>query len=507
MIYAYPDYTRAREFSAEVLVVGTGAGGAVVGAELAEAGVDVLFVEEGAWFPTSAFNPYMRESVPRLYRDAATTVILGQPPITYVEGRCVGGSTTVNGGMCYRTPEPVLDEWQRWTGSADFRSEALEPLFERVEERISVRPDLDLALGDDSRIMYHGARRKGWCSTINQRDASICVGCNNCVMGCPTGAKQSTNVSYMPRAMEAGARCLTEIRVDRLLIEGGRCVGVVGHAQDPRTRRGTVEVTVRARAVVISCGAVQTPYLLLRHRLGRPSGQLGRNFLIHPNAKLVAFYPHEVRGWQGMSQFSQVREFRDDGILLAENFAPPSTIAANQPFVGREVWDYMRRYNNAVLCGVLVEDSTSGRIRRGPLGMVHARYDITDSDYLRFLRGVRLMAELHFGMGADALLLPFTNRHWARSMDDLADLEPRRQPKATLELFTPHLMGTARLGPSPESSVVDLDGRVWDMPGCYVADASIFPSAIGVNPQVTIMALATRIASALAERLRSQRAA
>ena len=501
MILSHSDYAREHAFSADVVVVGTGAGGAVVGTELAESGRDVVFVEEGSWITPDSFNPYSSESIPRLYRDAAVTVILGNPPIPYVEGRCVGGSTTINGGMAYRPPERVLDEWSAI--SPELGARALEPYFARVEKRVSVSPQLPESIGDDNRIMTEGARKMGWSYTVNQRNQQACVGANNCGLGCPTGAKQSTLVSYMPRAMAAGARCLTELKVERIWIERGRAVGVIARAIDPRTRRPGVEVRVRARAVVVACGAVQTPYLLLGHKLGRPSRQLGKNFLCHPNAKVVAIYPHDIRGWRGVSQSAQIRHFHEDGILLAENFVTPSVLGAYLPVHGDPAWELMQRYNQMVVSGVLVEDSSSGTISRSLLGAPLPRYQITPLDHSRFLRGVKLLAEMHFAMGAEKVLLPFFNQHVASSVDDLAKIDATQRDPSTLELFTPHLMGTARMGARPDRSVVDTSGRVWDLPGLYVADASLFPTAIGVNPQITIMALATRVA----ERVELQRMA
>jgi choline dehydrogenase-like flavoprotein len=493
-VLAFADYARERSFSCDVVVVGTGAGGAVAGTELAESGRDVLFVEEGSWIPTQSFNPYTTESIPRLYRDAGATVILGNPPIPYVEGRCVGGSTVVNGGMAYRPPERVLEEWAAVTGCPELGPDGLEPLFERVEKQVHASSQLDLSVGEDSRIMTEGAKKLGWHYTENRRNQEACVGSNNCGLGCPTGAKQSTLVTYMPRALAAGARCLTEIRIERLLIEGGRAVGVVGRALDPHTHLPTHEIVVRAKAVVISCGAVQTPFLLLREKLGKRSKQLGRNFLCHPNAKVLAVYPHDVQGWKGVSQNTQIREFHEEGILMAENFVAPGILAAYLPFHGAEAWELMQRYNQMVHSGVLVEDSSSGRVSRSLLGVPLVRYDVTPLDHERFKRGVKLLSELHFAMGAEMVVLPFFNQHVARSPDDLAKIDELQRSPSTLELFTPHLMGTCRMGSRPESSVVDPSGELWELPGCYVADASLFPTAIGVNPQITIMALATRVA-------------
>jgi len=501
MILRAADYDRADRFDADVVVVGTGAGGAVAGAMLAEAGHDVVFVEEGGWHATETFNPWLRESLPRLYRDAGATIIFGKPPFPYVEGRCVGGSTVINGGMAYRAPDDILAGWERDLGTPDLGPDALRPWFEQVERDVSVRKQAAFSVGGDNRIMSLGAEKKGWLHNKNTRNQDRCVGANNCILGCPTDAKRSTLVSYMPRAMAAGARCLTELRVEKLLIEGGRCVGVQGRARDQRTQRLTRTVKVRARAVVIACGAIQTPVLLLRHGVGRPSRQLGRNFLTHPNVKVLAIYPGEVRGWQGVSQWGQVRQFHGEGIVLAENMGTAGFVAAAVPHHGRELWRMMKRYNNMVLSGVLVEDSNSGRVRRGPFGMALPSYTITEHDHERFLRAVRLLCELHLGMGAEELHLPFASMLVARSMDEVRRIDSTLIRPEHLELFTPHLMGTCRMGTAREGSVVDLHGEAWDLPGLHVADASVFPTAIGVNPQITIMTLAARIGARLSERL------
>jgi choline dehydrogenase-like flavoprotein len=479
--------------------VGTGAGGATVGSELAQAGIRVTFVEEGGWHPTSTFSPYTAESVPRLYRDGGGTVILGKPPIPYVEGRCVGGSTVINGGMAYRAPDAILEGWARDTGATELSPRGLEPFFERAEQRVSAKRQRPESVGGDNHIMREGARRMGWEYSENPRNQQECVGSNNCVLGCPTGAKQSTLVTFMPTAMAAGARCLTEIRVDRLIIEGGRCVGVAGHAIDPRTMRRATPVEVRASAVVIACGAIQTPHLLLKHRLSRQSGQLGRNFLCHPNVKLIGLFPFDVKAWQGVAQVGQVREFHDEGIVLAENFIPPAAMATQLPALGRRSWEVMRRYNQAVVGGCLVEDSTTGRVRRGPFDMATATYNVTAHDHDRFLKGSRLLAEMWFEMGAEEVLLPFVSLPSIKSPDDIKRIDASRIKMSEVELFTPHLMGTARMGGRPEDSVINPSGELWDLPGCHVADASVFPTAIGVNPQITIMAMAMHIATRLAE--------
>jgi choline dehydrogenase-like flavoprotein len=495
VILRYEDYEVQRTFDADVVVIGTGAGGAVVGAALAEQGRDVVFVEEGAHHPTTSFNPYVTQSVPRLYRNASATVIMGRPPIPYIEGRCVGGSTTINGGMTWRAPERVMKRWVEKSGLSELSDRALEPLYERVERDISATLQSEESIGEDSRLMRAGANKLGWAYLDNRRNHDACVGANNCVLGCPTGAKKSTLVSYMPRAFDKGARCLTELRAERLLIENGRCVGVEGRSFHRVTNGAPRKVRVRAKAVVVACGAVQTPLLLQAHKLGRPSGLLGDNFTCHPNVKVVAVYPRDIDAFKGVSQAGQIREFERRGIKLAENMVPPGAAVSQLPFHGAEAWELMRDYRRIAFTGALIEDSTTGVVRRAPFGLGGPRYMLTDYDHERLVFAAKKLAELHFAMGAEKVILPFAHRHWARGMDDVTRIEATDVGRGELDLFTVHLMGTAQIGARPERSVVSPSGELWDLPGCYVADASLFPSAVCVNPQVAIMALAWLVAS------------
>ncbi|MCU0691989.1 MAG: GMC family oxidoreductase N-terminal domain-containing protein, partial [Polyangiaceae bacterium] len=398
----------------------------------------------------------------------------------------------------------LLDQWAREAG-VDLGPRALSPFIERMEREVCAAPQAAESLGEDNRIMKAGAEKLGWEYLDNRRAQHKCVGTNNCILGCPTGAKQSMLVSFLPRAFARGARCLTEVRVERLIIESGRCVGVSGRAIDPRTRRASKKVSVRARAVVIACGAVQTPLLLQAHRLGRPSRLLGGNFTCHPNVKVMAVYPHEVRAWQGVSQAGQITQYKHKGIKLAENMVPPGALAAQLHCHGSEAWELMRDYHRIVLTGVLIHDSTTGTVRRAPLGLGGPRYLLTRYDHERLVEGARRLAELHFAMGAERVLLPFAHLPMLRNGDDLSKIDASGIGRGALDLFTVHLMGTARMGRSPKSSVVNLSGQLWDLPGCYVADASLFPTAVGTNPQSTIMALASLVASRieLAPRVRA----
>src|SRR3954452_14077369 len=263
------------EIACEAVVVGSGAGGSVVAAELAEAGWDVVVLEEGPHIPTDRFSPDALTAFRTLYREGGLTTMLGVPPVSFAEGRCVGGSTTVNGGMAWRTPDAVLDGWRREHG---LDPAELEPLFDRVERRLSVALQDAGSIGRDPHLLRAGAEKLGWAVVDNRRAQVHCGGCNACVLGCPTGAKQSALVSYLPRAVAFGARVVSDCRVDRVLRDRKRATGVGATASDGR------RLVVRAPVVVVAAGALQTPPLRGRSGFRAPQVDLGRNLAVHPGA-------------------------------------------------------------------------------------------------------------------------------------------------------------------------------------------------------------------------------
>jgi choline dehydrogenase-like flavoprotein len=249
--------------------------------------------------------------------------------------------------------------------------------------------------------------------------------------------------------------------------------------------------------VVVAGGAVQTPALLARSGLRSRSGQLGRNLTLHPNAKVIAFFDEEVTSWHGVHQAFQVREFMNDGILITAVNLPPSLIALSLPAHGRELGELMADYNHMITAGCMVEDTGSGRVRNMPGLGPQVSYQITDQDAARVLRGVELTAEVMFAAGARRVLLPLDGAPEAHDPAGVSSILSRPVPKRSIELFTVHLMGTARMSDDPLRGVVDSFGAFHGMRGLFVADASLFPGPIGVNPMETILALVTRNAQRL----------
>ncbi|MFN3201806.1 MAG: GMC family oxidoreductase N-terminal domain-containing protein [Bradymonadia bacterium] len=480
----------------DVVVVGSGAGGGAAAAALAEAGLTVTIVEEGGHHDTEAYSADVLQMMGRILRDGGSTFIAGKAPIPYLEGCCVGGTTVVNGGMCWRTPEKILDGWVQDFGLEQLSPEAMSPLFDEVEATINARQQDPGSQGGNNEVFRQGAERKGWRLSVNRRNQVHCVGSNECVSGCPSGAKQSSLQSWLPRAGRAGARVLAHSKVEKVLIEGGRAAGVMG-----RSRWRKRPFTIKARAVVMACGAVHTPVALLKNKIGRRSGQVGRHFTCHPNVKLFARFDTPVDSARGTHQAYQCTEFESEGILLAPGSLPlPFMSMIFSHDFGESLEARLEAQRYMFLGGILVEDSSAGRIST-LMGQPRVRYDVQPLDQQRFIRGVCMFAEMLFDVGAREVYTPFFHMPVLKSPDDIARLKALEPKVKDTEYFTAHLMGSCRMHSDPRQGVVGPDGQCFDLPGLYLADASVMPGPVGVNPQVTIMALSLLIARQVAEAL------
>jgi choline dehydrogenase-like flavoprotein len=486
----------------DVVVVGSGAGGSVVAAELAEAGLSVIILEEGGHHRTEEFTSDTAEMLEALYRNCGVSSTLGRTPVAFSEGRCVGGSTVVNGAMAFRAPERVLDRWAREAEVPGLAGAGLDREFERVERFLSVSTMDEGSVGRDQELLRNGALRLGWRVIDNTRAQLHCGGCNVCTWGCPTGAKQSTLVSYLPRAVAFGATIRSDCRVDRILFRGKRAIGVQGRvtAAGPGGEAGTAGAfTVHASHVVVCGGAIQTPALLQRSGVRSPSGQLGRNLALHPGAGVAAVFDDLVDGWKGAHQAYQIREFEREGFVMAAVNLPPSLVARSLPLAGDDLGAAMALYNRTVTAGVLVQDTTTGRVQAfGREGTV-ATYRVDDRSTARIVRATLLLCEALLAAGARVIYLPFEGVGAVHKPDDLRRVAALPISPGDLSVSTVHLMGTARLGADPTHAVCDPWGAVYDRVGVSVADASLFPTPIGVNPMLTVQALATRVSWHIAD--------
>lgn len=476
----------------DVVIVGSGAGGAPMARALAQEGLAVLVLEEGRHFTRRDFDGLAYPTVRRMYRGGGAMMAWGNAPMQVLAGVTVGGSTTVNSGTCFRTPDHVLHEWGREFGLTALAPDRLAPYFESIERQLEVGPNPMHVLGGCARVIARGAEALGWEHAPLPRNAPGCDGQGLCCFGCPTDAKRSTNVSIIPKALEAGAMLYAGAHVERILRTGGRASGVVASATRPDGRR--VELRVRARAVVVSGGAIPTPLLLLRSGLGNGSGEVGKNLSLHPASYANAIFAERIDGNRGVPQGYGVHQFSGDGILMEGLFVPPDIAASVFEPVGARWSELVDRFEHVASFGFMIRDTARGRVRLGRDGRPFIRYDVNDHDRRRLLYAHARLAEMFLAAGAEVVFPGVAGQPALRSREDLTRFEERaaRYRAGDIVLSSFHPLGTARMGMDPSRSVVGPTHESHDVPGLFVVDGSVFPGAPGVNPQITIMALSER---------------
>lgn len=477
----------------DVAIVGSGAGGAVAAATLAEAGLEVIVIEAGGHHNRDSYPDDPLEAIAAIYRDAGLTIVEGRPPIPVPVARAVGGTTVINSGTCFRAPDAVLDEWRVHHGIAWARQ--LDPDFAEAEEFLRVTPLDPERMGRNGQLAMEGAAALGASGGPISRNAGDCVQCSSCPYGCKIDAKRGMHVSYLPRAVAARARLRAGVEARRVLVEDGRAVGVrcVAGSAGNGARR---DYTVRARrATIVAGGAFGTPELLLRSGLG--GDQVGRNLHIHPACWVGARYEEQVRGWEGVMQSFYIDQWEPERLLLEATFTPLPFGGAWLLGVGREHQEALLGFDRIGSIGVHLSDHSTGRVRLARDGSLRTTYALSDDDARRLAFGIARAAEVHFAAGA-AEVYPNVAGVPVLRRGDLAAFEARAFKPTDLRLEAFHPMGTARIDADPSRGACAPDGSLNGTAGLYVADASLFPTSVGVNPMMTVIAFAKRIAAGIA---------
>ena len=443
----------------------------------------------------------------RLFREAGllTAFGVGQTPIiTITLGRAVGGSSVLTGGVCFRVPSSVHATWTRDLGLDELSERALEPAYDDVERRVAVTtvPDSMRSLG--TRKFVEGAEKLGIpIKSLRRNTGDECEGNGRCNFGCTAGAKRSVDVAYLPSAVEHGARVVSDALVERVIVEGGRAAGVAGRLLGGEKGAPSHAFTVRAPVVVAACGTIHTPLLLHRAGLADKSPMVGKNITLHPGVRVVARFDERVNGWDGSMQSVYSDHFDAEGIKLVGVYSAPSGLAAGFPGVGptfRKRVLASSRIGGAF--GGMIHDDGGGTVRPGLGREPILSYAMAPRDLERLRRSITILCEIAMAAGAREVFTSVFGFPPLKNMDEARAMERAKYDARRIECMAFHPLGSARAASERGRGVVDQSGECFDLPGLFVGDGSILPTSIGVNSQVPIMAMATRVAWRLAERFK-----
>jgi long-chain-alcohol oxidase len=491
------------DLSCDICIVGSGAGGSVAAAVLAAAGKDVIVIEAGGYYDDTDFDGGELGGFQRLYLEGGFAATADQS-VGLLAGECLGGGTVINYCTSFRTPDDVRAEWGA-AGVPWFTSEEYTSSLDAVCARLSVNLDHNRVSAREQ-VLHRGLNALGWHSDAMPRNVVGCEQgkvCGYCGYGCSLGAKQSSTKTWLADAQRAGVRMVTETRATCVRIEAGAATGVEG-----RSRNGC-RVSIRCKAVVAACGAIHTPALLLRS--GLRNENIGRHLHLHPVSNVCGVFEEEIRPWEGTMQAI----YSDEHRFLTGNYGVKYETTALQPVIAVAVlpWREPEHYRsllgklaNTMAIGVLLRDRDGGRVTLDREGNPVAHYALSQFDRAHLRRGFIGAARILEAAGAQLIFSPHAK--WCAyepgrngSLDSFTQaMDEAGWDSGRLALFSFHIMGSARLGGSPKVSATNPDGQTWEVDNLFVMDGSSFPSASGVNPMISIEAMARRNALALAGR-------
>lgn len=506
MILGAADLRADRVETADVCVVGSGAGGAVLAAGLAARGLRVVVLEEGGHHTAADFRRVDEAwSLPWLYQERGARTTADQA-ITILQGRSVGGGTTVNWTTCFRTPDRIFAHWRDRHG-LDLTSASMAPHFEAVEARLGIATWDEVPPNANNAALARGAEALGLSWHRTRRNVRGCQDSGACGLGCPFDAKQAMGITFLADAVSAGATVLANVRAERLRRDGGRVVGVDAAVMEPaRDRPAGPRVTVHAKVVAVCGGAINSPALLLRSGLDRPP--IGRRTFLHPVVGVVGRYPELVAGWHGAPQTVYSHDHWERGAdeigwFLEAAPVQPLLSAISAPATGADLIEVMRdlRYVSSLIAihvdGLLPgDDGGAVSLRRD--GRIRVDYPVSDRLRRAFRASHEVLSRVHLAAGATDVKTLHLQPTVLRGPGDLPLLDARAYGAHEHAIFSAHQMGGCAMGPDPATSVVGPDLRHHDVPNLFVVDGSVLPTALGVNPSETIYGLAHRAVDAVA---------
>ena len=496
-------FSSDQQFDADIVIIGSGAGGGIAAEQLTLAGFNVLLLEEGAWYTRDDFVMQERWAYPNLYQEGAARKTRDQG-IGILQGRTVGGSTTVNWTTSLRTPQPTLDYWRSEFGLNFQADNDLARFFVKAEQRLSIQP-WPVPPNMNNARLQQGCEALGWHYSVINRNVNGCANLGYCGMGCPVNAKQSMLVTTIPAAMAKGARLISRISVRKLRWQGEQVTAVEAVPVDQYFQpRSDVRITITAKHYIVAAGAIGSPALLLRSEVPDPSGRLGKHTYLHPSVISGALFDEAVNGHSGAPQSVYSDQFvwpADDNLAGYKLEVPPLhpvLMATKLTGSGAQHAALMQQFNHLQATIALLRDgfhpqSQGGRVMLDQYQQPVLDYPLTEYLWHGMRRALLSMAELQFAAGARQVM-PIHHdaslyRSWAEAKAAIAQL-PMQILRQTI--VSAHVMGGCNMSSSAQRGVVDPYGRHNQLNNLSVFDGSVLPTSLGVNPQLTIYALVWR---------------
>jgi choline dehydrogenase-like flavoprotein len=513
VIFDASTLTLPLRIDADLCVIGSGAGGMAAATVAAEAGLKVVVLEAGGFVPPERMTQREEEMLPQLLvaNGGQTTA---DRAVRIVQGRAVGGSTVHNINLCGRIPDPIRREWARTVGLKHLPAETWTALYDEVEALLGVSEVPEARWNRHNRLLAHGANQLGWRHGGLRHNRTGCQASGFCLLGCAYDAKNNACKVLLPRLIAAGGQVLSQCRAVRIEHGGGAVRAVEAVALDPVSRTPAGRIEVIAPKVCVSASATGTAALLLRSKVPDPSGKTGRTLRIHPAPVAAGEFDDPVNAWTGIPQTVDCTEFLNFEAAHPEEgpapdvagnrtwilpaFAHPVGTATMVPGLGAEHRRLMERYARLAVLTPMIHDLTVGRVR--PLGDLGLRIDYRPipADRREAAFGLVACARLLFAAGAQHVYLPSSSLITVSRDHDLDALEARLTVE-TPPLTAVHPMSSVPMGDDPARSPVGSDGRHHHVEGLYVADGSLFPTSIGVPPQVSIYAMGLHVGRAIAD--------
>jgi choline dehydrogenase-like flavoprotein len=482
-------------YPCQVAIIGSGAGGAVAASVLAKKGVDVLIIEEGGYFNSKDFRSLPAiDRFSSMYQNAGATICYGLPPVVLPLGKGVGGTTLINSGTCYKTPEKIIEKWYKEFGIEVCESGNFNELLNKVESYLKVQPvPLDI-MGKNGLTAIKGAELLNWKTGPLNRNADGCDGCCQCALGCPHNAKMGVHLSILPEASKNGAKIVSHLRAKKIVTKGDRASSIICERPDKS------RVVIDCEIVILAAGAVMSPLVLRRSDLA-DHPEIGRNLAIHPATAVAGRFEDEIYPWRGVLQSASIEEFHhSDGILIEATSTPPGMGSMILPGIGKGLLEEIEASKHFVTLGGMVADDGLGKVNGKESFRIS--YQLDRAHIAKLLKATKVMAQVLFKAGAKEVITGLGQRSRAGSEAELEEIIENAKPRQ-MHLAAFHPVGTLRSGRDSQRCPTDANGKLRGYDNIYVFDASAVPCSPEVNPQVSIMSLSMGFATRLAENLSS----